>query len=276
MVRTSALVGAFRRAPGRGYPQRVALKNIPDPGFAGDDGSADQRLSQTLAAWQEDRSTEPDVLSALATARLLVPVVAILGEAETGPDGLRRDKSSDMAVPTLTASGGRRALPAFTSTESLARWRADARPVAVPLHQALRAVVHEGADTLVLDLAGPVAYQLSGAALRALAQGRTAVTDPLRDTEVAEALRAVLRAEPAVRAATLSAGGDADGVLALQLVHEEGPAGDAAAKEAANRVATALAGDETLRERLVRGLDLALLPREGALPGEPLFTRDHE
>lgn len=251
----------------------MALKNIPDPGFAGDDGSADQTLAKALSAWQQDRSTEPDVLAALATARLLVPVVAILGEEEVGPDGLRRDKSSDMAVPTLTASGGRRALPAFTSTASLARWRADARPVAVPLHQALRAVVHEGADTLVLDLAGPVTYQLTGAALRALAQGRTTVTDPLSDPQVAVALRAVLSAEPLVHAATLTEGGDADGVLALQFALDEGPESAVATQEAANRVATALAGDETLRERLVRGLDLALLPRGAVLPGEPLFSR---
>lgn len=251
----------------------MALKNIPDPGFAGDDGSADQRLAQALATWQEDRSTEPEVLSALATARLLVPVVAILGEAETGADGLRRDKSSDMAVPTLTAPGGRRALPAFTSTESLARWRADARPVAVPLHQALRALVHEGADTLVLDLAGPVTYQLTGAALRALGTGRDAVGDPLRDPAVADALRAVLRTEPAVRAATLTPGGDADGVLALQLAHQEGPVGGQDAKQTANRLAAALAADQTLRERLVRGLNLALLSRESTLPGRPLYTR---
>ncbi|GAA3071541.1 hypothetical protein GCM10020000_65210 [Streptomyces olivoverticillatus] len=39
------------------------------------------------------------------------------------------------------------------------------------------------------------------------------------------------------------------------------------------RVAEGLAADEVLRARLVRGLDLALLPPEAAVPGEPLFTR---
>ncbi|SCD76500.1 SseB protein N-terminal domain-containing protein, partial [Streptomyces sp. DvalAA-14] len=68
------------------------------------------------------------MVAALHGARLLVPVVALLGEAETGPDGLRREKTSDMAVPTIQAPDGRRALPAFTSTASLARWRPDARP----------------------------------------------------------------------------------------------------------------------------------------------------
>lgn len=94
---------------------------------------------------------------------------------ETG-GGLRREKTSDMAVPTLKA-GSRTALPAFTSTDSLARWDPAARPVAVPLHQALQAAAHEKADTVVLDLSGPVPFELTGPALLALAEGRT-TTDP--------------------------------------------------------------------------------------------------
>ncbi|MFV2120772.1 SseB family protein, partial [Streptomyces sp. Act-28] len=157
----------------------MALKNIPDPGFSDDDGSADPRLAEALAAWAGDRGAEPRVLEALKGARLLVPVVAVLGEVEEDENGLRREKTSDMAVPTLTA-GDRRALPAFTSTEALARWDPTARPVAVPLLQALRAAAHEKADTLVLDMAGPVPYELTGRALLALAEGRTS-TDPLAD-----------------------------------------------------------------------------------------------
>ncbi|MEV0276097.1 SseB family protein [Streptomyces sp. NPDC050610] len=244
----------------------MELKNIPDPGFSDDDGSADAALAEALDAWSRDASAEPRVLAALAGARLLVPVVAVLGESETGADGLRREKTSDMAVPTLEAPGGRRALPAFTSTRSLARWRADARPVAVPLHQALRAAAHEKADTIVLDLAGPVTYPLAGPALLALAEGRTS-TDPLADPAVADALRAVLAAEPGVLSAQLSGAGDGDGTLALAL--DPG----APAREVAGRVAEALAADEVLRARLVRGLDLALLPPGAAPSGEVLFSR---
>lgn len=132
----------------------VANKNIPDPGFSDDDGSADPRLSAALAAWAEDSGALGPVLEALRGARLLVPVVAVLGEVEEDENGLRREKTSDMAVPTLKA-GGRTALPAFTSTESLARWDPAARPVAVPLHQALQAAAHEKADTVVLDSPDP-------------------------------------------------------------------------------------------------------------------------
>lgn len=241
----------------------MALKNIPDSGYSGDDGTADARLTSALAAWSQDRSAEPGVLEALKDARLLVPVVAVLGETETR-DGLRREKNSDMAVPTLQA-GDRKALPAFTSTQSLASWDPQARPVAVPLHQALRAAAHERADTLLLDLAGPVPYELTGAALLALAEGRTS-TDPLADPAVTEAVRTVVAGRPDVLRAHLGPGA-ADGTLALVLA----PGADRA--EAARCVATALAADEVLRARLVQGLDLALLPAASPHPNAPLFVR---
>ncbi|MFJ4921592.1 SseB family protein [Streptomyces sp. NPDC088725] len=242
----------------------MALKNIPDSGFSDDDGTADPALTAALAAWAADRTAEGQVLAALRGARLLVPVVAVLGESETDENGLRREKTSDMAVPTLTA-GDRRALPAFTSLAALARWDPEARPVAVPLHQALQAAAHERADTLVLDLAGPVPYQLTGAALVAAAEGR-ASTRPLDDPAVTGAVRSAVAAEPAVLRAHLGPG-SADGTLALVLAADASPA------EAARRVAASLAADGVLRARLVRGLDLAILPAGATPPGEPLFVR---
>ncbi|MGW3720105.1 SseB family protein [Streptomyces sp. NPDC005133] len=242
----------------------MAQKNIPDSGYSDDDGTADPVLTAALAAWAGDRTAIGPVLEALKGARLLVPVVAVLGEVEEDETGLRREKTSDMAVPTLQA-GDRRALPAFTSTASLALWDPQARPVAVPLHQALQAAAHEKADTVVLDLAGPVAFELTGSALLALAEGRTSA-DPLDDPAVTSAVREAVAAEPAVIRAHLVPGRDG-GTLALAL------ASDAAPADAARRVAESLAADEVLRARLVRGLDLALLPADAITPGEPLFAR---
>ncbi|MFB7309473.1 SseB family protein [Streptomyces sp. NPDC056192] len=242
----------------------MAQKNIPDSGYSDDDGTADPVLTAALAAWAGDRTAIGPVLEALKGARLLVPVVAVLGEVEEDETGLRREKTSDMAVPTLQA-GDRRALPAFTSTASLALWDPQARPVAVPLHQALQAAAHEKADTVVLDLAGPVAFELTGSALLALAEGRTSA-DPLDDPAVTSAVREAVAAEPAVIRAHLVPGRDG-GILALVL------APDAAPADAARRVAESLAADEVLRARLVRGLDLALLPADAMTPGEPLFAR---
>jgi type III secretion system (T3SS) SseB-like protein len=247
----------------------VALKNIPDSGFSDDDGCADPALTRALAAWRQGTGDEAAVLRALPAARLLVPVVAVLGEAETGPDGLRREKTSDMAVPTLNAPDGRRALPAFTSTASLAAWQADARPVAVPLRQALEAALQEQADTVVLDLAGPVPYELTGPALRALAEGRDpAGPGAAGDARLTDALRTLLAAEPGVAGAHLAPGGaNSDGTLALALAEGADP------RDVAGRITRALADDETLRARLVHGLDLALLPAGSPLPADAFHRR---
>ena len=208
------------------------------------------------------------MIEALHGARLLVPVVAVLGEAETGDDGLRREKSSDMAVPTIQAPDGRRALPAFTSVAALARWRPDARPVAVPLPQALRALAHEGADTLLIDLAGPVTYELTGPSLRAAAGSAPVGADPIAEPAVREALRAAVarrtRRRPGPPRPRRPAG---DGTLGLVLE----PGTDV--QETATQDRRRAGRRRGAAGRAVRGLDLALLPPDADPPGEPLFTR---
>ena len=85
-------------------------------------------------------------------------MVAELGEAETGPDGLVRDKSSDMAAVLMRGADGRLALLAFTGLEAMQRWDPDARPVPVPARTAALAALQDGAEALLIDLAGPVRY----------------------------------------------------------------------------------------------------------------------
>ncbi|MGI5436902.1 SseB family protein [Streptomyces shenzhenensis] len=266
----------------------MECKNIPDPGFAGDDGSADPRLAASLAAWSANPSeaAETQLLALLADARLLVPIVAVLGESEPAADGLKREKTSDMAVATLELPDGRRGLPAFTGLQALHRWRADARPAPVPACKAVEAAWSAQAETVLIDLSGPVFYELSGAALRAVAE-RRACLPPLRDPEVAAALRAVLARHPAVRRAyLLPDGGDADarlvvvpasvvpasGVLSSGVpasgVAEEGMAG------AVYELAADLAADPLLRIRVDHGLNVVAVPGYVSESAPPLYSRD--
>lgn len=150
------------------------MREIPDPGFAGDLGEADPTLVAALTAYAADPSARgalAAVLAGLSTTRVVVPVVAVLGESEVGADGLERDKSADMAAVLMQRGDGQRALLAFTGTTALAAWDPQARPVPVSTRTAAQATLQEGATTLLLDVAGPVRVPVSGDDLTALASG---------------------------------------------------------------------------------------------------------
>lgn len=146
---------------------------IPDPGFAGDDGSADPRVGAVLAAWARGESTYADALAVLQGARLLVPVVAVLGEVEYDEAGLAHDKTSDMATVLLEGADGRLALLAFTGTDALAAWNPEGRPVPVRTSVAAQAALQDGAAALLVDVAGPTRFVVEGDDLEGLARGWT-------------------------------------------------------------------------------------------------------
>jgi hypothetical protein len=145
---------------------------IPDPGFADDDGNAPAEVAAALAAYDaapQDRYAA--TLAVLQDSRVLVPVMAVLGEVEYDENGLAHDKTSDMATVLITGRDGRTALLSFTSTETLAAWNPEARPVAVDLRKAALSAIQDGADALVIDIAGPVLFAVEGPELRSLAEG---------------------------------------------------------------------------------------------------------
>lgn len=146
------------------------MRAIPDPGFAGDDGSLPAEVAAALEEVAAGSELEV-ALAALGEARVLVPVVAVPGEVELDPQGLARDKTSDMAAVLLTGRDGRRALLAFSHLASLRAWDPEARPVPVTFGQAAEAALAEGADALVVDVAGPLQVPVEGETLRRFARG---------------------------------------------------------------------------------------------------------
>jgi hypothetical protein len=150
----------------------VPGRAIPESGFPDDDGSAAPELGAALAAYDADpEAGHQAALAVLQDSRVLVPVVAVLGEVEYDDHGLAHDKSSDMAAVLITGRDGRTALLSFTSTAAMQKWDPEARPVAVGARQAARAALQDKADALLVDLAGPVLFTVEGQDLRDLAAG---------------------------------------------------------------------------------------------------------
>lgn len=214
-------------------------RSLTGTGFDDDTGAADAALAAALreARGPDAQGSEQDggtaaagveehLVAAVAAARLLVPVVAVPGEVDTS-SGLATDVSSDMAVVTLTAPDDTRALPAFTSLDTLARWDPRARPVPVEASRAAQAAVQEGCQVIVLDPPPPgtppgeadSAYVLRGSMVWALAMGRR-WRPAHADGAVAAAVAAAVQGSSEVRGHTLAAG--PGGALRIELVLAEG------------------------------------------------------
>src|SRR5258708_8205808 len=171
-----------------------------------DDGSADRRAAAALAGFASGEGSEQAGLARLAGSRLLVPVVAAVSEPKglkapgrRGVDTARNapapggstqggEKGSEMSLPTLVGRDGRRAIPAFTCLDALARWRPDARPVPAVADLVWRAAVADSCAVLV-DIAGPVPLAIACARLAAPAH-RPPVPPPHQDPDPLRAVRA--------------------------------------------------------------------------------------
>lgn len=147
--------------------QSFSGRSLAGTGFDNDDGTMDAALDEAL----QDPRNEQRLMAALAEARLLVPIVAAPTDVDDSGE-LVVEKSTDMAVVTLTAPSGERALPAFTDTAALTAWDAEARPSPVPADVAAQAAIAERCDVLVLDVATR-SLVLRPSMLWALAQRQT-------------------------------------------------------------------------------------------------------
>jgi len=234
-------------------------------GDPADRGGPDPGVAAALSAFAAGQGSEHAALTALAGARLLVPVVAVLADATdegggipgppavAGPGRPRGEKVSEMALPTLVGGDGRRAVLAFTCLPSLTGWRPDARPVPVTARQAWQAGIEE-ADAVVIDVAGPVPLAVDGARLAALAAGRPPPL-PHEDPDVRALAGAALAGEPLIAGFTLRPGeGGSDLTIQVTLAGGHGPAqadAQAAIQRAAERIAAGAGG------RVRRGITVA-------------------
>jgi SseB protein N-terminal domain len=221
--------------------------------FRGDRGAADPALTAALAAYQAGQGSEQAALTALAAARLLVPVIAIRTDGTSAPG----DKDSEMVLPTLIGRDGRPAVLAFTGLDALARWRPDARPMPAEADRVWRAAAADGC-AVVVDVAGPVPLAVEGARLAALAAGQP-VPPPYDDPDVRAEVQAAIAAEPVIVGFSLAPGRDDGPDLAVTL-HLADPglaAGSAPDQDwgpAVNRAAADLAA--RLGTRLRRGIEV--------------------
>ena len=97
--------------------------------FADDDGSANPALIEALAAFRANPTDPRGVFKAFAASRLLIPLLADLGESGEGAHGQTVDKSADLSIVTVETPDGQTGLPVFSSVAAMSVWNKTARPV---------------------------------------------------------------------------------------------------------------------------------------------------
>lgn len=183
----------------------------PNPS-ASDDGSAPERLIEALHRFRSREVGESEVLDALRESRLLIPLVAKLGDAGQNEAGQRVDKSQELSIVTVAGPDGRTVQPVFTSVDAMGRWNSAARPVPADAVRVALAAASELTELVVLDPTSATEFAVRRPALWAIAQQQPWIPSYV-DEAVLEAFVESAAPEPPVIAVQL-APGDPDSRLA--------------------------------------------------------------
>lgn len=160
--------GRSDRADSAGVPwQGRSFESNP---HAADGGAADPALLDALTRFRRGDGGQAEVVDALRSARVLVPLVAEKGDEGIGPGGLPVDKTQELSIVTVAAPDGRRVQPAFTSVDTMRRWDAAARPIPVDAARVALAASSEQTDLIVLDPASDTEFVVRRPAVWAIAQ----------------------------------------------------------------------------------------------------------
>jgi len=191
-------------ADSAGFPWAGRTFDSHDDAFADDDGLADPAVLAAIAALPAG-SSQADVVSALRTARLLIPLVAEAGEVGETPDGRLVDKTQELSIVTVAGPDGRTVMPAFTSVAAMQAWDATARPIPVESRRVAMAAASEDTQLVVLDPTSASEFVLRRPAVWAIGQDLP-WTPCFEDPGVAAAFAASVDGERSVARVELEPG----------------------------------------------------------------------
>lgn len=166
--------------------------------YPGDDGLVPASLEEAMDRFRAGEAPEESVVDALREVRLFAAVVAEVSHTEITADGLVSDKEADMALVSVQAPDGRKALPVFSHVQALTRWHPQARPVAAQARKIALSAVEDENQLLVLDPGSEVPFVLRRPALWALAKGERWMPS-YNDARIQQALEACAATVPEIR-----------------------------------------------------------------------------
>jgi hypothetical protein len=244
----AARLAGFADSAGQAWEGR----QFDDNPFGDDDGTAPPALLGALAAFRAGEAGAEAVVDAVRDARLLIPLVAELGDEGRTDDGMLVDKSQELSIVTVAGPDGRTVQPVFSSVTAMQAWNPAARPVPAAGRRAALAAASEGTELIVLDPTSETEFVLRRPAVWAVAQGTPWVPSH-RDPEVAEAFRASIAPELGVHDVALLSGDPASRLAGEELVVRLALAAGLTREELdaiLNRLAQRWAADDVIATRV--------------------------
>ena len=173
--------------------------------FANDDGSARPELISAIHEFHQTGDAT-NVFAEFSKSRLLIPLLADLGESGEGAHGQTVDKSADLSIVNVETPDGQVGLPVFSSVDSMKLWNSTARPVPSDAIRVALAAASEGNTRIILDPGSDTEFVFRRPAIKSIAMQQEWTPSFLNEA-VGQAFAAPLQeSEPNVLAIYLEAG----------------------------------------------------------------------
>lgn len=187
--------------------------------FAGDDGTAPAEFLEVMTEFRshdyltdERAQAHARAIEIITRSRLLAPLVAEAGDIGFTDDGLKVDKTQELALVYVGGPNGEKTLPVFSNVASMQAWNTDARPIPVDGLRVAASVVQDGGEMVVVDPGSPTEIAIRLKTLQHMAAGRPWVPNHI-DPEIVAAFKQSAAGESFVRGIRLVAGDpDARGI----------------------------------------------------------------
>ena len=145
-------------------------RELEENRFAGDEGSAPKEFVTAISGFRSGELGQSNVVDALRVSRLLVPLLAHLGESEIGANGLKVDKSAELSIVTVKAPDDQDALVVFSSVAAMQRWNPSARPVPTDAIRVCLAAASQLSTRVVIDPGSETEFVIRRPAIARIAQ----------------------------------------------------------------------------------------------------------
>jgi len=183
----------FADSAGRSWEGRSFDQNA----FADDDGKAPAGLMEAIKKFRAGEVGAEVVVDQIRVSRLLVPLLAHLGESEEGAHGHKVDKSAELSIVTVKSPDDQDSLVVFSSVESMTLWNKKSRPVPTDAIRVALAAASQISTRVVLDPGSESEFVVRRPAIAKIAQSLPWLP-PEKNPEVLKVLQESISVEDLV------------------------------------------------------------------------------